>query len=135
MEKEKSQKIQMIYGYAVCIVVVITFLISVTSMVYSLMDLTDPINAHRTYGKDEPSLASFDNYKIDIIKSIAPEHEVELYDATFMSMYEAAKQDAISKVKHDAYRSIIVNGLVLFICVVLFLTHWMWMRKLSKNTN
>jgi len=38
MEKEKSQKIQMIYGYAVCLVTVITFLISVTSMVYALMD-------------------------------------------------------------------------------------------------
>jgi len=50
MEKEKSQKIQMIYGYALCIVVVITFLISITSVVYSLIDLTDPINAHRTYG-------------------------------------------------------------------------------------
>lgn len=134
MEKEKSQKIQMIYGYAVCIVVVITFFISVTSMVSSLMDLTDPLNAHRTFGKDAPSLASFENYKVDIIKSLDPAHELSLDDTTLASMYVAAKDDAIAKVKHSSYRSIIVNGLVLFICIVLFLTHWMWMRKLSKNT-
>lgn len=134
MEKEKSQKIQMVYGYVVCIVVVITFLISITSMVYALMDLTDPLNAHRTYGKDAPSLASFDNYKIDIIKSLDPAHEISLEDATLQSMYTAAKDDAIAKVVHDSYRSIIVNGLVLFICIILFLTHWMWMKKLSKNT-
>lgn len=133
MEKEKTQKIQMIYGYAVCLVTVITFLISITSMVYSLIDLTDPINAHRTYVKDTPSLASFDNYKIDILKSLDPEHSIELDDATLKSMFDAAKVDAIAKVKHDAYRSVVVNSLVLLICIVLFTTHWMWMRKLSKK--
>lgn len=135
MEKEKSQKIQMIYGYAVCIVVVITFLISITAMVYSLMDLTDPLNAHRTYGKDAPSLASFENYKIDIIKSLDPAHEISLDDATLTSMYDAAKDDAIAKVNHNSYRSIIVNGLVLFICLILFVTHWMWMKKISGKTD
>jgi len=135
MEKEKSQKIQMIYGYAVCLVVVITFLISITAMVYSLMDLTDPLNAHRTYGKDAPSLASYENYKVDIIKSLDPSYDINLDDATLKSMYEAAKDDAIAKVNHDSYRSIIVNGLVLFICLILFITHWMWMRKLSNKTD
>ena len=134
MEKEKSQKIQMIYGYAVCIVAVITFLISVTSVVYSLIDLTDPINAHRTYGKDAPSLASYDNYKIDIIKSLDPKHDVDLDDTTLKSMYESAKSDAIAKVKHGAYRTIIVNSLLLLICIVLFTTHFIWMKKLSKKT-
>lgn len=134
MEKEKVTRIQMIYGYAVCLVTVITFLICVTSMVYSLMDLTDPINAYKTYGRDVPSLASYENYKIDIIKSLDKEQSAELSDATLKSMYDAAKQDAVSKVKHDAYRSVIVNGLIILVCIVLFMTHWIWMRKLSKKT-
>ena len=135
MEKEKSTRIQMIYGYAVCIVAVITFLISVTSVVYSLIDLTDPINAHRTYGKDAPSLASYNNYKIDIIKSLDPKHDVDLDDTTLKSMYQSAKEDAIAKVKHGAYRTIIVNSLLLLICIVLFTTHFIWMRKLSKKSS
>ena len=66
MEKEKPQKIKLVYGYAVCIVAVITFLICLTSMVSSLIDLTDPLNAYRTYGNDAPSLASFNNYKVTL---------------------------------------------------------------------
>lgn len=134
MEKEKSQRIQMIYGYAVCLVAVITFLISITSMVYALMDLTDPYNAISTYGRAAPSLASFDNYKVDIIKATDPAHGLELDDATMRGMYEAAKDDAIAKVRHEAMRSIIINSLVLLVCIILFTTHWMWMRRLSKKT-
>ena len=134
MEKEKSQKIKMVYGYAVCIVAVITFLICLTSMVYSLIDLTDPLNAYRTYGKDVPSLASFNNYKVDIIKATDPAHDLVLDDDTLQSMYEAAKQDAISKVKHNAYRSVIVNGLIVVITILLFIFHWFWMKRLSEKT-
>jgi len=133
MEKEKSQKIQMVYGYAVCIVTVITMLISITSLVYSVMDLNDPFSAYRTYGKDAPSLASFENYKVDIIRSLDPSHNMELDDATLTRMFDSAKQDAISKIKHDANRSIIVNSLILIICIILFSTHWLWMRKISKK--
>ncbi len=134
MEKEKSIRIQMVYGYAVCLVAVITFIICITSMTYSLMDLNDPINAYRTYGKDAPSLASFENYKVDIIKSLNAENALELNDETLKSMYDAAKQDAISKVKHDAYRSVIVNVLVILISIFLFVFHWMWMKRLIKNS-
>ena len=133
MEKEKSQRIQMVYGYAVCIVTVIAFLISVTSVVYALIDLTDPVHAYRTYGKDAPSLASFDNYRVDIIKATDPAHGLELDNATLSSMYEAAKTDAIAKVRHDSIRAILVNGLVVLICIVLFVTHWLWMRRLSRK--
>ena len=133
MEKDKTQRIQMVYGYAVCLVAVITFLISVTSMVYAVIDLTDPLSAYRTYGKDAPSLASFDNYKIDIIKATDPAHELDLDDATMTSMYEAAKADAVAKVKHQSIRSLMINGLVMIITIVLFITHWMWMRRLSRK--
>lgn len=134
MEKDKSQRIKMVYGYALCLVAVITFLICLTSAIYSVIDLTDPMNAYRTYGKDAPSLASFDNYKVDIMKSLDPEHGLTLDDVTLNSMYEAAKQDAISKVKHNAFRSIIVNGLLVIITILLFLSHWFWMKKLSKKS-
>ena len=134
MEKEKSTKIQMVFGYAVCLVAVITFLICASSMVYSLIDLTDPINAYRTYGKDAPSLASFNNYKVDIIKSLDAGHELELDDAILQSMYDAAKQDAISKVKHNAYRSVFVNGLIIIITVLLFIFFWVWLKRLSRKT-
>lgn len=132
MEKEKTQKIQMIYGYAVCLVAVITCLITITSLVYASIDLSDPLNAYRSYNKTEASLASFENYKMDILKSPEKEQAYVPDEDTLKSMYEAAKNDVIQKVKHDAVRSIIVNGLVTIIAVILFLVHWLWMRRLSK---
>jgi hypothetical protein len=134
MEKEKSQKIQMVYGYAVCIVAVITLLISVTSLVYSVIDLSDPFSAYKTYNKNAPSLASFDNYKVDIIRSLDSENELNLNDPMLMRMYDSAKQDAISKVKHEANRSIIVNTLIILITIILFITHWIWMKNISKKS-
>ena len=133
MEKEKSQRIQMIYGYAVCLVAVITFIIALTAMVYALIDLTDPINSYRDFRGNAPSLASYDNYRVDIIRATDPEHGLDLDETTLRGMYEAARNDAIAKVKHNAFRSLIINGLLLFVCVVLFLTHWIWMRRLSRK--
>jgi cytochrome bd-type quinol oxidase subunit 1 len=71
---------------------------------------------------------------MDIIKSLDKEQSAELKEITLQSMYDAAKQDAISKVKHDSYRSVIVNGLIILVCIVLFITHWFWMRKVSKRS-
>ena len=133
MEKAKSNKIQSIYGYSVCIVAVITFLITITSVVFALFDLTDPLASYRTYTKDSPSLASFENYKTDIIISLDPSHGLVLDDETLKSMYESAREDAISKVVHQSYRSILVNSLLVIISLILFLTHWIWMRKLNKK--
>jgi len=135
MEKEKSTKIQMIFGYAVCLVAIIVFLICISSMVYSLIDLTDPFNAYRSYGKDAPSLASFNNYKVDIIRSLDVEHNLLLDDTTLEEMYKSARQDAISKVKHDAYRSLFVNGFIVVITILLFIFFWIWLKRLSRKTS
>jgi hypothetical protein len=54
---EKSQRVAQIYGYMVCLVAVITFLMSITQLVNSLIDLQDPIHAGWTPA-GSPSLAS-----------------------------------------------------------------------------
>jgi hypothetical protein len=134
MEKEKSQRIKMVYGYAVCLVAVITFLISLTGMIYAIIDLSDPVNAIRTYGRDAPSLASYDTYRVDIIKATDPAHGLELDEVTLKGMYDAAKNDAIAKVRHESIRTVVINSIVILICFVLFTTHWFWMRRLSHNS-
>ncbi len=128
---EKQNKIPMIYGYAVCLVTVITVIISVASFVNAVIDLGDPLYAERNFNK-APSLASFDNYKMDIYSTSEKETAFTPDNATLRAMYEAAKVDKIHSVKHRANRTMIVNGLLIFLCVVFFAFHWRWMRKLSK---
>ena len=134
---EKSQKIgAQIYGYTVCIVAVIAFLISVTTLVNAIIDLQDPIHGGMLFTQG-PSLASFENYKMDILKSLQKGNESSKAsyvpdDQTFRAMYEAARTDKIQSVKHQSNKSIIVGSLLILICVILFMSHWRWVRKLNK---
>ena len=129
---EKKSKAPMIYGYGVCLVAVITFIICIAGLMNAVMNLSDPLHAERDYNKS-PSLASFENYKMDILTSSEKEQIFTPDDQTLLAMYEAAKSDKIQSVKHRAMRDIMVNGLLIIICVVLFLTHWLWMRRLNKT--
>jgi hypothetical protein len=134
---EKSQKVgAQIYGYTVCVVAVIAFLISVTTLVNAIIDLQDPIHGAMWFTQG-PSLASYENYKMDILKSLqkGDESSKASYvpdDQTLRAMYEAARTDRIQSVKHQSNKSIIVGSLLIFICLILFVTHWRWVRKLNK---
>lgn len=129
---EKQSKVPTIYGYAVCLVTVITIIISVADLVNAVIDLGDPLHAERDYQKS-PSLASFENYKMDILTSSDKEQTFVPDDTTLRAMYESAKDDKIQSVKHRTNRTIMVCSILIVICLVLFITHWMWMRKLYKT--
>ena len=129
----KTNKIGVqIYGYAVCLVAVITFLIAITSVVNAVFDLRDPL--HSGWNQPgSPSLASFEHYKKDVLKSV-PKSDASgaAYlpdEQTMRSMYAVAKSDKIQTVEHQANRTLTIGGLLIVICAVLFLTHWSWMKR------
>ncbi|HRY33032.1 MAG TPA: hypothetical protein P5531_08715 [Bacteroidales bacterium] len=130
---EKQNKIPMLYGYAVCLTAVITLIIAVASLVNSLIDRQAPLYAERDYQKTA-SLASFENYKADILKTGDKENTLTLDDATLRSMFEAARTEKIQSVLHRSNRTIITNGILIVICLALFFTHWSWMGKIRKTT-
>ena len=133
---EKSRKVgAQIYGYAVCLVAVITFLISVTTLVNAIIDLGDPLHTYQPPGS--PSLASFEIYKMDMLKSTRSgdaESKASYIpdDETLHAMFEAAKDDKIQSVRHRSNQNMIIGGLLIVISVVLFITHWRWMQKINK---
>ena len=125
---EKRSKAPLIYGYAVCLVAVITFLIAVAAVIFAMMDLGDPLYASKGY--NQSSIASFENYKMEVLKSQDNKETWNPDDETIRSMYEAEKDDRIRRVKHDSMRSLYINGMLILITLILFGTHWRWMRKL-----
>lgn len=129
---EKPQRMPQIYGYLVCLVAVITFLICASTLIYAIIDLGDPIHA----GFPAPNLASYENYKMDILKSVPKEGESKTSyipdDQTLRAMFESAKDDKIQRERHEANRSIVIDSILIVICIVLFVTHWRWMRKFAK---
>ena len=135
---KKSQLIAQIYGYLVCLVAVITILISVGTMVNAILDLGDPLHAGTTWSREgTPSLASYENYKMDILK--APQKQADNAKAfvpeeqTLRAMYNAAREDKIQSERHQANKTIVVDILLIVICFVLFIIHWRWMKSLKTQ--
>ena len=135
---EKPHRMAQIYGYIVCLVAVITFIICLANIIPSIIDLGDPLHSGPVFAmQNQPSLASFENYKMDILKSTGKEGEQkeQAYipdDTTLKAMYEAAKSDKIQTARHQSTRSIIVSSIIMLVSIALFISHWMWMRKLMK---
>jgi hypothetical protein len=126
---EKKTKIPQVYGYAVCIVAIITVLISVTTLINSVIDASDPLYA---WGDDQ-RLSSFENFKVDALKSGKDEASYVPNDETLRVMYEDAKNHKIRRVKHQTTKSMIVSSILIVISVTLFIIHWRWMRKVDKQ--
>lgn len=127
-----------VYGYIVCLVAVITFLICLANLIPAVMDLGDPMHAGSIFvPAGTPSLASFENYKMDILKSNGKEGESTTPgytpdDQTLRAMYQAAVEERMATARHNTNRTIMVSGLILVISVILFAVHWIWMRRLAK---
>ena len=126
---EKKTKIPQIYGYAVCIVAIITILISLADLITSVIDASDPLYS---WGGDQ-NLSSFENFKVDALKSGQNEAAYIPDDATLKTMYEDAKNHKIRRVKHQTTKSIIVDSILIIVCTILFIIHWSWMRKVNKQ--
>lgn len=57
-----------VYGYIVCIVAIITFLITVSGSIHALIDLSDPESSvSGDIRSEKPRLASFEIYKMDVM--------------------------------------------------------------------
>lgn len=125
---EKKTKIPQVYGYAVCIVAIVTFLISLATLITSIIDASDPLY---TWGEDQ-KLSSFDNFKMEALKSGQNESAYKPSDETLKNMYEDAKNHKIKRVQHQTTKSIIVNAILIVISIILFVIHWQWMRKIEK---
>jgi hypothetical protein len=133
---EQKNKIGQMYGYSVCLTCVITFLISLSSIVGAVFELTDPLHAGPAFSR-QANLASFETYKVDVLKS-APDSKdaARSYtpdDATLRAMYEAAKDDKIQSVRFQARSTITVDLLLICVCIAMFTVHWIWLRKLGRK--
>ena len=135
---EKPHRMAQVYGYTVCLVAVITFIICTANIIPAIMDLGDPLHAGGIFvPTGTPSLASFENYKMDILKTTQGDEQKAATswvpdDQTLRSMFEAAKSDRINQANHSSVRTIVVCSLIILISVVLFAFHWIWMRRLGR---
>lgn len=116
---------------------VITFLVNITQIVNALIDMGDPLHAGNSYlAEKDKSLASFELYKAETMKNLKTEggaSQSQSYipdDKTLQAMYSTARQEKINSEMHQIRRELIVNKLLIVISILLFITHWRWVRKI-----
>jgi uncharacterized membrane protein len=125
---DKKQKIIQVYAVVICVVTVITVIICTASLVSALIDAKDPLHA----GHYELQLTSFENFKMDALKSTQKDQAYIPDDETMHKMYDSAKADKIMSVQHYTNRSIVVNSLIIGISIILFASHWWLMRRVGN---
>ncbi len=94
----KSYPIGAIYGYAVCLIAIVTVLLSVIEIIGSGMDARNPLKSRRYRG---PSYASFENYKVDVLADNGESGYVPS-DEALQTMFEAAKKEHREIVRYRA---------------------------------
>lgn len=141
---EKPQKlVAQIYGYVICVIAVSTLLVTIATLVNALFDLQDPLHStnFRNVGFGSASLASFENYKMDVLRSTTRrDREGAVENASYTpdektlnAMYEAAKADKIQSVKHGGHQQVTLSIILIIICSILFITHWNWMKRIRTE--
>lgn len=126
---EKKYKAIQVYTIIICVISVITIIISLSSLVSAIIDKGDPIHANR----HEISLSSFENFKMNSLKSVTKDQAFIPDNQELLKMYEDAKADKISTVKHQTNRTIIVSSIIIIISILFFTTHLWVMRKIGRQ--
>jgi hypothetical protein len=125
---EKPNRIPQIYGYTVCLIAVVAFLISINGIVDATFTLANPL--HGQYGHVE-GLTSFESYEASRVERVAPERNLPADTASLETRrrrFEALRADRIDANRLQAWRRLVGSGLTMLIAIALFAWHWSWLR-------
>ena len=120
-----------VYGYLVCLVAVITFLVCLGNMIAAGFDLSDPLHAWGDF-EQQRSLSSLENYRMDVLRDL-PEGQSAPDDETVQAMFDAARAAQMRAVWLRSVRNLTVSGLLIVVCVILFFTHMRWLRRIAPS--
>src|SRR5437868_10279735 len=110
---DKPNRVPQLYGYTVCLVAVITFLISINGVVGAAFDFQRPLQGEGWY---EESFSSFDNWIASNRRPYVPEGQAAVPDTTSIGTlhdrYNALRADRIAGAKFRAEKTIAGSGLL-----------------------
>ena len=130
-------RIAQAYGYAVCLVAVIVLVANIGAFTTSLLALSDPLHAGMRYGRPEnASLSSFEAYKVSQEQMFesrsreAPGGDTKPVppDSALRRRYTTLRADREDDVRGAARRELLQSTVLLVLAVLLFVTHWRWLR-------
>lgn len=137
-----TTRIQQIYGYLVCLIAIITLLISASSLTNAILDLSRPEGVGR-YGdfRGPDGSGSYEEYRLAQLERATTVQEktgrsdVILADSTMRRMYTEQRALAAASDRWMSLKSIVTSSLMVVLATVLFMIHWRWLRSVAKRTN
>ena len=139
-----SSRIAQIYGYAICLIAVVTLLIAGSRFVDATFDRARPLQStdYRYGGPYDASLTSFESFRATYPRGTEvpmrpmpigaageqPQPDT-LSTAELRERYEALRTERIERVKYGAMRTLVKNGFLVLLAAGLFVTHWLWVRE------
>lgn len=140
----KPSWIQQVYGYAVCLVAIVTMLVSASNLVDAVFLRMNPIQAsEQRYGPDE-NLTSFEGFRFrrNEMRSsrMAPEPKGgavadTVPTAELRRVYDALRADRVERMGYEANQRLVKHGLLILLSIALFATHWQWLRSRSERAD
>lgn len=142
---DRPRLIPQIYGYTVCLVGVITMLVASGGLIDGLFDSGRPEMSREV----DQSLRTFDTYKqsrIERARAYAPARQpppartVETVaadeplppDSVLRVAYAEERKSQIDRARYHGNKRVVTSVFVLLLAIGLFLTHWRWLRRLTR---
>jgi hypothetical protein len=134
---DRANRIAQLYGYTVCLVALVTILITLPAIVDNFFTLSNPAQGDTRFGF-RAGLGSFEAYRASQRQSGAvaeplggrqAREEPPPSDEELRRRYEALRADQIASNLFDARRSLVRNGILLTLALGLFVGHWRWLRR------
>ena len=130
------------YGYVVCIVAVVTFLVNLSGFIDAAFDKANPLQGRGgAYGPMGASLTSFEAFQATYNERermvTRPANSVPsdtLTTAQMRARYEALRADKIAQMSFNASQRLVKHGLLIVVAGVLFFWHWRWLRTQRETT-
>jgi hypothetical protein len=133
-EVDRANRMAHLYGYTVCLITLVVGLITLSSILNALFDRANPLQSDNPFGT---SFSSFESYKATYRREQAVFDRGEgakpdtLAEASLRTRYDALVRDRIASTRYRTGKSITIGLIFLALSLVLFVTHWRWVRRLN----
>jgi hypothetical protein len=137
---ERPSWIAPLYGYVVCVVAVITFIVSLSGFVDAAFERAYPLQSRGgAYGPGGESLTSYESYRATSLERAKAARGPQatpadtLSTAEMRARYETLRAERIEQGRFFASQRLVKTGLLMLVAIGLFVTHWRWVRRLKES--
>lgn len=134
---DQPRWIPQLYGYTVCLIAVVTLLVSLNSIVNNVFEFAEPGMSREVTGEfGGRSLEACRQRYVRMTGPARPDGTAAMAqlppDSTLMALCREDRMDRVAAVRHRALRSLVTSTLMLLVSLLLFGVHWRWLRG-SRN--